>query len=173
MLITAIGMPFTFGYNAVCGILRGMGESRKPLLFISVAATINIVLDVALVVMFHLEAAGTAIATCLSEVGSCMAAFYFMYRHKKEFDFELKLSYFKIDSHAAKVIFGQGLPQAIRSTLVRFSLLWINANINSYGLTATATNGGGNCGFRIWNGASDSAGTGDEMCAIRQERRRE
>ena len=42
MIITALGYPFVFGYNAVCGILRGMGESKRPLYFISVAALINI-----------------------------------------------------------------------------------------------------------------------------------
>ncbi len=144
MLITAAGMPFIFGYNAVCGILRGMGESRRPLVFIIVAAVINIVLDVLLVAMFRMDAAGTAIATMLSQVGSFMAAFYFMYKNREHFDFEMKLSYFKIDTHAAKVILGQGLPQAVRSVLVRFSLLWVNSNINSYGLVASATNSVGN-----------------------------
>ncbi len=144
MIITAIGMPFIFGYNAVCGILRGMGESRRPLIFISVAAVINIVLDVLLVAVFDMQAAGTAIATTLAEFGSFFAAFYFLYKNKEQFDFELKLSYFKIDGHSAVIIMQQGLPQAIRSILVRFSLLWVNANINSYGLTASTTNGIGN-----------------------------
>lgn len=62
MIITTLGMPFIFGYNAVCGVLRGMGESKKPLIFILVAACVNIVCDVLLVAVFKLEAAGTAIA---------------------------------------------------------------------------------------------------------------
>ncbi len=144
MLITAVGMPFIFGYNAVCGILRGMGESRWPLVFIIIAAVINIFLDLLLVVVFHMDAAGTAIATTLSQVGAFVAAFWFLYRYRDRFAFELKWSYFKVDGHAAKVIVNQGLPQAVRSLLVRFSLLWVNANINSYGLVASATNSVGN-----------------------------
>ncbi|MCC8102083.1 MAG: MATE family efflux transporter [Clostridiales bacterium] len=144
MIITAVGMPFIFGYNAVCGVLRGMGESKRPLVFIIVAAVINIVLDVILVAVFKLEAAGTAIATTLAQVGAFGAAFYFMLSHKEQFDFELKLSYFKMDMQAARIIIGQGLPQAIRSMFVRFSLLWVNSNINSYGLTASTTNSVGN-----------------------------
>ncbi len=144
MIITAFGMPFIFGYNAVSGVLRGMGESQRPMIFIAVAAVINIVLDVLLVMVFDLQAAGTAIATTLSQVGSFVAAFYFMYKHKEQFDFELRLSYFKVDRQALGVIIRQGIPQAIRSLLVRFSLLWVNSNINSYGLTASATNGIGN-----------------------------
>ena len=42
MIITALGVPFIFGYNAVCGVLRGMGESKRPLYFIMIAATVNI-----------------------------------------------------------------------------------------------------------------------------------
>lgn len=144
MIITAIGMPFIFGYNAVCGILRGMGESKRPLIFIIIAASINIVLDIILVVIFNLEAAGTAIATVLAQCGSFMSAFYFMYKRKEQFDFELKPSYFRIDKNAFNIIVHQGLPQAIRSMFVRFSLLWVNSNINSYGLVASATNSIGN-----------------------------
>lgn len=58
MIITAFGIPFILGYNAVCGVLRGMGESRRPLIFITIAAVVNIVLDLLLVAVFHLEAVG-------------------------------------------------------------------------------------------------------------------
>lgn len=144
MIITALGMPFIFGYNAVCGILRGMGESKKPLEFIIIAAIINVILDVILVAYFHMEAAGTAIATVVAQIGSFVASFMFMYRHREHFDFQLKISYFKPDKQAARIIFFQGFPQAIRSMFVRFSLLWVNSHINSYGLVAAATNSVGN-----------------------------
>ena len=89
MIITALGMPFIFGYNAVCGVLRGMGESRRPLTFIIIAAVINVILDIILVAVFHMDAAGTAIATVLAQVGAFAASFAYMYRHKEQFDFEL------------------------------------------------------------------------------------
>lgn len=144
MLITGLGIPFIFGYNAVCGILRGMGESKRPLIFIIIAAVVNIVLDIIFVAIFKLEAAGTAIATVAAQIGSFTAAFAFMYKRKEQFEFELKPGYFKMDKTAVKIIVAQGLPQAIRSLLVRFSLLWVNSNINSYGLVASATNSVGN-----------------------------
>lgn len=144
MIITAVGIPFIFGYNAVCGILRGMGESKRPLLFVSVAAVTNIFLDILLVAVFQLEAAGTAIATVMAQMGSFLAAFYYMYRRKEQFDFELKISYFHIDRDALMVILLQGIPQAGRSILVRFSMLWVNSGVNSYGLVASATNSVGN-----------------------------
>lgn len=144
MIITVIGMPFIFGYNAVCGVLRGMGESKKPLFFISVAAVTNIILDILLVAVFKLEAAGTAIATVMAQLGSFIAAFTFMYHHRDEMGFELKLSYFKIEKDAAEKIIKLAVPQMVRSSLVRFSMLWVNANVNSYGLVAAATNSVGN-----------------------------
>jgi putative MATE family efflux protein len=144
MVITALGTPFVFGYNAVCGILRGMGESKRPLYFILVAASVNIVLDVVLVACFHMEAAGTAIATTASQLGSFLAAFFFMWKKRERFDFELKLSYFKMDGDIMKVLIRLGIPQVVRSLFVRFGMLWVNSNANSYGLVVSATNSVGN-----------------------------
>lgn len=144
MVITTAGMPFIFGYNAVCGILRGMGESKRPMIFIIVAAIVNIFLDLLLVVVIPLDAAGTAIATAASQMAAFAAAFIYMYRNRKQFDFELRLSYFKMDAEPVKIILGLGIPQAARSVLVRISMLWVNASVNSYGLVASGTNSVGN-----------------------------
>ena len=144
MIITSIGFPFIFGYNAVCGILRGMGESKRPLFFIIIAAVVNIFLDLLLVAVFKMEATGTAIATVASQFGSFAAAFYFMWQRRDEFDFEIKLSYFKIDSEIIKVLVRLGIPQVIRTLFVRTGMLWVNANVNDYGLVVSATNSIGN-----------------------------
>lgn len=144
MIITAVGFPFIFGYNAVVGILRGMGESKRPLYFVMVAATINVVLDVLLVAVFKLEAAGTAIATAISQLGSFAAAFYFMWKKREKFDFELKLSYFKMKKDVLWILIRLGIPQATRSLLVRCGMLWVNASANSYGIVVSATNSCGN-----------------------------
>ncbi len=144
MMITALGYPFIFGYNAVCGILRGMGESKRPLFFILVAASVNIVLDIVLVAIFHLEAAGTAIATTASQLGAFIAAFFFMWKKRERFDFELKLSYLRLDREILWVLIRLGIPQVVRSMFVRFGMLWVNASANSYGLVVSATNSVGN-----------------------------
>ncbi|MGN1054190.1 MAG: MATE family efflux transporter [Erysipelotrichaceae bacterium] len=144
MIITAVGYPFIFGYNAVVGILRGMGESKKPLYFIIVAAVVNIVLDLILVAGFKMEAAGTAIATVASQIGSFMAAFYFMYKKREQFDFEVKLSYFKMDTHILKTLVKLGIPQVVRSMFVRMGMLWVNSNVNAYGIVVSTTNSVGN-----------------------------
>ena len=121
-----------------------MGESKRPLIFIIVAATVNIFLDLLLVIVFRLEAAGTAIATAASQAASFAAAFIYMYRHREQFGFEMKLSYFKFDPESLKIIFRLGIPQACRTILVRVSMMWVNANVNAYGMVASGTNSVGN-----------------------------
>lgn len=144
MILTALGMPFIFRYYAVCGVLRGMGESKSPLLFIVVAATVNIVLDFLLVVVIPVQAVGTAIATTASQFGACLAAFIFMWKNKEKFDFELKLSYLKIRPDILKILIRLGILQVVRSLLVRFSMLWVNSNANAFGIVVSATNSIGN-----------------------------
>lgn len=144
LIITSLGLPFIFGYNAICGILRGMGESKRPLIFIIVAATVNIVTDILFVVVFRLEAAGTAIATVLSQIGSCGAAFYFLYKKKESFGFEMKWRFLKIHGYAAKTIVRLAVPQIVRTLLVRFSMLYVNANCNAFGAVYAQTNSIGN-----------------------------
>ena len=144
MVITAIGMPFIFGYNAVCGILRGMGESKRPMIFIIVAAIVNIFLDLLLVAVIPLEAAGTAIATAASQGASFLAAFLYMYKNREAFGLEFKPEYFKLRKEPITVVLKLGLPQAARSILVRISMLWVNSSVNAYGLVASSTNSIGN-----------------------------
>lgn len=144
MIITACGIPFTFAYDAACSILRGMGESKYPLLFIVAAAVVNIVLDLFLVVIFHMGAAGTAIATSASQMGAFIAAYIFLWKNRDVFGFELKISCFKMDRHVLVILIKLGIPQVVRSLLVRFSMLWVNASANSFGLIVSATNSVGN-----------------------------
>lgn len=140
MIITALGMPFIFGYNAICGVLRGMGESKRPLIFVAVAAAVNVVTDYLFVAIFHMEAAGAAIATVLSQIGSCVAAFFYLYKRKEQFDFSLRLSYFKIRKQPLTVLLKLGLPMLLRICAVQYSMLWVKSSINSYGLIVSATN---------------------------------
>lgn len=140
MCISAIGMPFIFGYNAICGVLRGMGESRRPLQFICIAAALNVGLDIVLVIWFHMGVAGTAIATVISQFGSFLAAFIYMYQHRDYFQLELNLKYFKIRKKELLIILKLGIPNLIRVIAVQFSMLWVKAMVNDYGLIFSATN---------------------------------
>ncbi len=144
LIITSLGLPFIFGYNAVCGVLRGMGDSQRPLLFVAIAATANIFLDLLFVVVIPLEAAGTAIATVASQLASFIAAFVCMYKNKEAFGLEFNRTFFRIRKDPTLVILKLGVPQAARSILVRFSMVWVNASVNAYGLVESSTNAIGN-----------------------------
>lgn len=144
MVITALGFPFIFGYNSVCGILRGMGDSQRPLLFVTIAATANIFADLLFVVVFHLEAAGTAIATVLSQMASFFAAFVYLKKQEKSFGIRFDRSLIRMHADTLKILLKLAIPQMARSIFVRSSLLWINANLNGYGTAVSAANGVGN-----------------------------
>ncbi len=144
MIICALGFPFVFGYNAICSILRSMGESKRPLIFIVIAAIINVFFDVLLVAVFNLHAMGTAVATVLSQIASCVAAFIYLEKKKETFGFELKISSLKIEKEPLIVILKLGVPQICRSLLVRSGILYVNKNANGYGQIVSTTNGIGN-----------------------------
>ena len=144
MWITSLGIPFIFGYNAVCGILRGMGESKSPLYFIALAAGVNILLDVPFVAVFHWGAAGTAVATVIAQMFSFLAAVFFLYRNRVQLGLELDASSFRINRRDLKVLLALGVPQAVRTSLVRFSMFWVNMHVNVYGVIVSAANSIGN-----------------------------
>ena len=90
ILVCSAGILFIVGYNVVCGILRGLGDSRTPLYFVALACVINIVLDFILVGYFHLGATGAAVATITAQGVSFMISLWFLYRHGFHFEFTRK-----------------------------------------------------------------------------------
>jgi putative MATE family efflux protein len=149
--ITAIAMPAVFIYNGICSILRGMGESKRPLLFIIVAAVVNIFLDLILVAWFKMGAAGTAIATAASQFGSCAAACIYLYRKRDLMDLKFNWDTFRIRWQPLKVILVLGIPRVVQNIAIHFSLMYCTARVNSYGEIASATNSVGNKIQRLCN----------------------
>ena len=144
MVVVSLGFPFIFGYNMVCGILRGMGEAKRPLIFIIVAAIANIFMDLLMVVVFKMEAAGTAIATAAAQMASFIAAFIFLYRKREQLGLDFSAKGLHINTQHLGVILKLGLPLCAQSVFIHFTQLICSSRINLYGSTATATNGIGN-----------------------------
>ena len=136
IMICATGIPFIIGYNAVSGIFRGIGDSKTPVYFVLIACIINIFVDVVLVAVFKLGAAGAAIATVLAQAISFIVASIYMI--KKGFTFEINRKHFKLDKEAVKQILIVGFPLALQDALVNVSFLIITAVINTLGLVASA-----------------------------------
>lgn len=159
MVITAIGLPFIFGYNAICGVLRGMGESGRPLLFVLLSAVVNIFLDLFFVVGLHMAAAGTAWATVIAQITAFLASFFFLYRKKEQLEFSFAQADFKIRKEHLNVLLQIGIPMALSSIFIHFSQIYCNARINRYGLVASAVNSVGNKIVRFTNIFSGSVNT--------------
>ena len=139
IFICASGIPFIVGYNAVSGIFRGLGDSKTPVYFISMACFINIIMDFVLVGGVGMGARGAALATVCAQGISFVAALIYMY--KKGFNFELSKRHFKIDKYSAIQIFKVGLPLALQDALVNISFLVITSIINTMGVIASAAVG--------------------------------
>lgn len=144
MRIASLGLPFIFGYNMVCGILRGMGEAKRPLEFITIAALSNIVMDLLLVLVWDLGAAGTAIATVIAQIASFVAATVFLYRKREEFHLNFTLQGMQVHKSHMTVLLKLGLPLTAQSAFIHFTQLICASHINAYGMVASGTNSIGN-----------------------------
>lgn len=136
LLVTVIGTIFIFGYNALSAILRGMGDSQRPLIFVGIACVVNIGLDLLLVGVFRMGAVGAAIATVASQALSMILCI--VYLKKRDFVFDFKPSSFKIDRASMKMIVKIGLPSAIQNGITNISFLIITALVNVLGGVAAS-----------------------------------
>ncbi len=144
MVIVSLGLPFVFGYSMICGILRGMGEARRPLLFVTVAAVSNVFMDILLVAVIRLEAAGTAIATVAAQFASFVAAVVFLYRRRGQFGISFTRESMRLHKRHLMVLLRLGIPLTMQSALIHFTQLICTRSINSYGIVASTTNSVGN-----------------------------
>lgn len=136
--ITCAGLPLIFGYNAVSSVLRGMGDSKNPLIFIAIAAAFNLVGDLVFVVAFHLGAAGTAIATVLGQGLSLAFSVLFLYRRRERFGFDFRLRSFAVEWKKLWLMVKLGLPVAVRSIFITGTQLVMMGYVNLFGLNESA-----------------------------------
>jgi putative MATE family efflux protein len=123
-------------YNTGAGILRAVGDSKRPLYFLIVSSLINVVLDLLFVIKFHWGIAGVAYATIISEaVSAGMVMFVLM--HTQEC-YQLKIHELKIDSEILRKITVIGLPAGIQQAVTYFSNVFVQAYINSFGSSCMA-----------------------------------
>ena len=132
--ICGAGMIFITVYNAISGIFRGLGNSKVPFLFVAVSCAVNVVLDLLLVAVFHLGAAGAALATIFSQGVS--VAFSLAYMRKKGLPFPLNRESFR-ESGAVRDISRIGGPIALQDFLKGISFLAITGAVNVLGLNAS------------------------------------
>lgn len=135
------GLIFIYGYNIVSSIMRGLGDSKRPFLFIAIAAVLNVILDLIFVVGFGWEAFGAALATVIAQAVSFLTALIYLCRNRSRFGFDLALRNFIIDPKELAILVKLGIPMALRQASVLISKFFINFWINSYGVTVSAVSG--------------------------------
>ncbi|HPT84547.1 MAG TPA: MATE family efflux transporter [Bacillota bacterium] len=138
-IVTVSGIVFIFGYNALSAVMRGLGDSKNPLYFVTIACFTNIVLDLLLVAVIPLGAMGAAIATVVSQALSMILCI--IYLRKKGFIFDFSRSSFKLHKHRVRQIITVGLPSAIQNGTVGISFMFLTAFANSIGYAASAALG--------------------------------
>ena len=143
ILISAGGLIFTAGYNMVSAVLRGMGDGRRPLLFIGIASAINLVLDLLFVGPLKMGVSGAALATIIGQAASFIFSLFYLCKRKESFGFDFKLTSFKIMPNYSALILKLGTPMAVQSGFINLSMLFVNTMINGVGLIESATFGVG------------------------------
>ena len=143
LVICGGGLVFTAGYNMVSAVLRGMGDSKRPFLFIGIASIINLALDMLFTGLWGWEVAGAAWATIIGQAVSFLFSVFYLYRHKEEFGFDFERKSFVIDRHYTRMILTLGTPMAIQSGCINISMLSVNAMVNKISVEASATFGVG------------------------------
>lgn len=131
MKIYFAGMVFTMVYNFSASILRAAGDTKSPLIYLSIAGVINVVLNVIFVTVFHMNVAGVALATTISQAFSAVMLILALMRRTDAC--KLVLSDLRIYKKQLLKIIRIGLPAGIQSSLFSLSNVTIQSSINSFG----------------------------------------
>ena len=124
------------GYNMISSILRALGDSKTPLIFLVAASGINIILDLIFVIVFHMGVAGAAFATVIAQVLAMLGSIW--YKKKKNPYLQLKKRHFQFDREIFQNSLRLGLPIAAQNALIAFSCVALQSVVNRYGAIVMA-----------------------------------
>lgn len=130
------GSLFNLVYNMGAGVLRAVGDSRRPLYYLCVSSVVNIILDLVFVVVFRLGTAGVGYATIIAQAVSSVLTVRALV--KTEDSYRVVLSKIRIDQRMMKRILKLGIPSGIQQSIISLSNVIVQANINSFGAAAMA-----------------------------------
>ena len=133
-----IGLPAMMVYNFGSAILRAVGDTRRPLYFLSIAGVINVLFNLLFVIVFKMDVAGVALATVISQVIS--ATLIMICLMKEESDIKVKVGELRIDRDSLLRILRIGIPAGLQGTLFSLSNVVIQSSINKFGSTVLAGN---------------------------------
>lgn len=141
MKIIFLGAPANLVYNYCASILRASGDTKRPLIFLSISGVVNVILNLLLVIVFHMSVAGVAIATITSQYLS--AALILLYLSRQEGALRFSFRDLRFDVKTFKRIIWVGIPCVIQGSLFSISNVMIQSSINRFGDVVIAGNGAG------------------------------
>ena len=142
LMIVCAGLVGTIGYNTNAGILNGIGNSRTTLLFLAVAAGLNIALDLILVLCAGMGVAGVALGTIISQTFSWL--FGLLYINRKYPQIAIHPFCFRFDKTLFRQVLGIGLPAGFQMSLVSIGVMTVMSKVNTFGTAYTAAYNVGN-----------------------------
>ena len=131
MVIIYAGLVVTCAYNALAAVLRALGDSKSPLYFLIVSAVINVVLDIAFIVIFHMGVEGCAYATIIAQGISALLCL--VYIIKKFPVLRLKKEDFRFSVNTVKKLLGLGIPMGLQFSITAIGTIIVQGAINVYG----------------------------------------
>lgn len=131
-----IGVLFTAMYNVGSGILRAVGDSKSPFIYLVIASGVNVVLNLLFVLVFKMGVIGVAVATIISQGMSVMLVLRQLM--KTQDVYKLSLRELKIDKKILLQVMDLGLPAALQSSMLSISNLFVQRYVNSFGSLAMA-----------------------------------
>ena len=131
-----ISIPFMMIYNFGSAVLRSFGDTRRPMYYLILSGTVNVILNLILVIYFKLGVAGVAIATVISNILSAGLVLIYLYRREDEFQFSLQRLH--IEKEDLKKVLVIGIPAGIQGAIFSISNVFIQSGINSFGEDAIA-----------------------------------
>ena len=131
-----VGLLFTSLYNVASGVLRSVGDSRNPFIYLVISSILNIILDIIFVVVFKMQVLGVALATIISQLLSVILVYYQL-THAHDV-YRIDLRHLKFDSTMLKEVISLGLPAALQSCLISISNLFVQRYVNLFGSSVMA-----------------------------------
>ena len=141
LMVCAAGTVFSFGYNMVSAVLRGMGDSMRPFLFVAIASVANLLLDVLFIAGLGMGTFGAGLATIMGQALSFVFAVVYLGRRKEDFHFDFKPRSFRIVPSVFRAQMRLGLPFAVRFAAINISMIYVLKLVNGLGIAASAVFG--------------------------------
>lgn len=137
IFIIFLGIPVTYLYNLLSGIIRSLGDSKSPLIFLVFSSILNIALDMTLILVFRMGVAGAAWATVISQAISGIACLIYM---MKRFEIlKITKEEWRLDGKYAAVLCNMGIPMGLQYSITAIGSVILQTAVNMLGSTAVAS----------------------------------